>query len=133
MTNYDSRLSSKISTHSMIRILNKQRKGLKVCHINAQSLRCKIDEFRYIFENSDTDVICISETWFNSSILDIHANLEGYDFFRADRDDKQRGGGVGIFIKKNFGAALFNYKGLQVTKTLISYFLKLHAEKINVY
>ena len=50
---------------SLVRLLSKNKNGLKICHINAQSLGGgKIDEFRYIFEESGVDIVCVSETWF---------------------------------------------------------------------
>lgn len=81
----------------MIRILAKQRNGLNVCHINAQSLKNKIDEFRVTFENSSIDVICISESWFNETTPDSLVSLNGYKVFRADR--KKHGGGVAIYVR----------------------------------
>ena len=47
------------------------------------------------------DVICITETWLNNNILDDEMSIEGYNLFRKDRDstEKQRGGGVAIYIK----------------------------------
>lgn len=81
----------------MVKILAKQRNGLNVCHINAQSLKCKIDEFRLTFENSSVDVICISETWFNETTTDSLISLNGYRVFRHDR--KKRGGGVAIYVR----------------------------------
>lgn len=92
-------VSSKDNTFDMVRVLCKQRPGLNVCHINAQSLRNKIDEFRLIFENSDVDVICVTETWLNKSISDAFVGLDKYNIFRCDRETL--GGGVSIFVKKN--------------------------------
>lgn len=83
----------------MVKILSKQRNGLNVCHINAQSLKNKIDELRLTFENSLVDVICISESWFDDTIPDSLVSLNGYKLFRADR--KKRGGGVAIYVKMN--------------------------------
>lgn len=101
MTSSNIRSSSKNNTHSMIRIIGKQKEGLKICHLNAQSLFCKFDEFRYIFEDSGIDVICISETWFNPNrIKNFQLKMEGYDLFRADRNTGKRAGGVAIFVKK---------------------------------
>lgn len=90
---------SKDGTMNMIRVLAKQKKGVNICHFNAQSLNNKIDEFRFIFENSSVDVICVSETWLKESTPDSLINLRGYKIFRADR--KTLGGGVAIFVKNN--------------------------------
>jgi len=59
----DSPLISRTSSQAIIRILAKQKPGLKIIHLNAQSL-AKIEEFRFLFINSNIDVICVSETWF---------------------------------------------------------------------
>lgn len=88
---------SKDMTANMLRILAKQREGVKLCHINAQSLNNKLDEFRYTFVNSDIDVICVSETWFSESLPDSLINLNGYNVFRVDR--VKHGGGVAIYAK----------------------------------
>ena len=61
LNNISSR-NSNVSCKTLIKLLSKQRKGLNIVHINAQSLVNKMDEFRFIFENSGTDIICISET-----------------------------------------------------------------------
>lgn len=82
----------------MVRILTKQRRGINVCHINAQSIKTKIDEFRLTFENSGIDVLCVSETWLNKDIPDSLISLSGYKVYRADR--KTLGGGVAIFLKQ---------------------------------
>lgn len=95
--NISNRSSSSEAMIDMVRVLAKQRVGLNVCHINAQSLLNKIDEVRVIFENSAIDVICISETWLNESISDNLVSLNGYKLFRSDR--KELGGGVSIYIR----------------------------------
>lgn len=95
---------SRDSIMAMVRILSKQDDGIHICHINAQSLRNKVDEFRLIFENSQIDVICVSVTWLNRNIPDSIVNLSGYKLHRADR--KTRGGGVAIFVKSNVSNCL---------------------------
>lgn len=94
MNSYDNNISlgSKASLKNMLQVLCTQRNGLNICHINAQSLLKKIDEFRLIFESSMIDVICISETWFNESIEDGLVDLKPYNLLRSDRPT--HGGGV---------------------------------------
>lgn len=58
MAYYDNRFSFSICSHTMIVVLGKHRDGLKVCHLNTQSLSGKIDEFRYNFDNSGIDFSC---------------------------------------------------------------------------
>lgn len=86
----------KYNTFSMIRILNKLKCGLKIAHINAQSLHGKMDEFQYIFENSKVDIICVSETWFKPEISDRIYNLHDYHLYRSDR--LSHAGGVAIYV-----------------------------------
>lgn len=80
----------------MIRVISKLKTGLKIIHINAQSLNNKMDEFRYIFISSGLDIICVSETWFHSAVNNSAYNLPGYNLIRSDR--KTHGGGVCIYI-----------------------------------
>lgn len=91
--------SSKGTTINMVKILAKQKNGLSMCHINAQSLNNKLDEFRSVFENSTVDIICVSETWLNKFTPDSVIRLNGYKVFRNDRDS--HAGGVAIFVKNH--------------------------------
>lgn len=97
-------LGSRDSNHNMIRILAKQHSAFKVCHINSQSLYGKIDEFRFLFENSDIDAVCVSETWFTNDYSDKLVELSGYQIFRSDRIG--RAGGVAIYIKNTLSCKL---------------------------
>lgn len=85
------------SCESVVKILSKTFKGLKICHINAQSLLRKMDEFSSVFANSNVDIICISESWFLPSMQDSLVSLPGYKLMRADRDS--HAGGVAIYVK----------------------------------
>lgn len=103
--------SSKDVTFNMLRILSKQRKGLKICHVNAQSLNNKIDEFRFTFEKSGIDVICVSETWLRESTHDALIGLNGYTTYRADRS--RHGGGVAIFVRSSIKSKLCVKSGVE--------------------
>lgn len=89
--------SSKDCLNTMLRILSKQAIGLKIIHLNAQSLYRKLDEFRYIFEDSNIDILCVSETWFTPYHSNDLTKVRGYQLFRADRNG--HGGGVAIYVK----------------------------------
>jgi len=91
----------------MFIVLGNQRTGHRVCHINAQSLVNKIEEFRYLFVNSNMDVICLSETWCSSYVSDSLVECSGYDLFRSDRGS--HAGGVAINVSKRLNAK-FVYK-----------------------
>lgn len=95
---YDSVHSSNDVLYNMIRVLARQKSGLKIVHINAQSLNNKMDEFRHNFSLSEIDIICVSETWFSPKIQDSIYELPGYNLFRADRETN--GGGVCIYIRR---------------------------------
>ena len=92
--------------YSILRLLSKSKNGLKICHINAQSLVNKIDEFRHIFEKSGIHVICVSETWFRPDMSSNLFNVEGYKILRADRVG--HAGGVAIYIKSDLQFKIIN-------------------------
>lgn len=102
MISRNNRGNSKDSTANMIKILTKQRVGLKICHINAQSLAGKIDELRFIFENSGVDIVCVSETWFDISITDLLVSMDGFTLYRSDRADGY--GGVAIYVRSSLSS-----------------------------
>lgn len=89
---------------SMVNILAKQKKGLTICHLNAQSLNNKMDEFRSIFEKSAVDIICVSETWLKKCTPDNIIRLKDYKVFRNDRYGNA--GGVAIYVKSHFACKL---------------------------
>ena len=91
------RNTSTVSMGCMLKILSNKQKGLKVCHLNAQSLKNKIDEFKVVFENSDVDIICVSETWLKPGLSDNTFSMSGYKLIRVDRS--KHGGGVAVFLK----------------------------------
>lgn len=95
----------KDKTFDLIRILCKQKNGLKICHINAQSLVRKMDELRYIFEGSGIDIICVSETWFSENMADSLFKINGFKIYRADRQG--HAGGVAIFVKNSIVCKVF--------------------------
>lgn len=84
----------------LINIFCNQRQGLRVCHINAQSLFKKIDEFRALFVGSNVDVVCVTESWFKTGVMDETYALHGYRIFRGDRHNRI-GGGVAIYIRNS--------------------------------
>ena len=89
----------KDNSNTIIRLLKKQRKGITVCHLNAQSLVKKVDELKYLFEESGIEIICISETWFDQNMPDSVFCLNNYVLYRADR--LKHAGGAAIYIKKS--------------------------------
>lgn len=104
MTSNSRNINSNDTTMNMVKVLCRQKRGLKICHINAQSLNNKTDEFRFVFETSGVDVICVSETWLVSSTPDSLICPSGYRTFRADR--LRHAGGAAIFVKSNISCKL---------------------------
>lgn len=92
----------------LLKILSQQRSGLNVVHFNARSLNgLKLDHVRTVFEKSNIDIICVSETWFQEDVSDLHYNIKGYKMFHNDRKGR-KGGGVAIYCKDNLKAKLIN-------------------------
>lgn len=89
----------------MVRVFDSRIDGFKVCHINAQSLLPKIDEFRSLFEGCRVDAVCVSETWLSSWVNDRMCGMMGYKVFRADRCDRI-GGGVAIYVKEGLSCKI---------------------------
>ena len=50
--------------------------------------------------STDADIIVLSETWLDKSILASDIYLNGYSVYRTDRPKK--GGGVAIYVKNKF-------------------------------
>ncbi|XP_015122714.1 uncharacterized protein LOC107045093 [Diachasma alloeum] len=75
--------------------------GLRVCHLNVNSLRAHIERVRLFLESRPPfHVIAMSKTKLCPPIDDDVVSLEGYRLFRRDRN--MRGGGVALFINNCF-------------------------------
>lgn len=84
---------------TLVNVMSKFCSGLKVVHFNARSLNNdKFDYVCHVFENSDIDIICITETWLNCDLNDSNFKINGYRLFRNDRKHG-RGGGIAIYCK----------------------------------
>ena len=78
-----------------------QNSSIKLAHTNINSIRNKLDDIAA--ELSDYDVICVSETKLNNSILStiINLMLNSYNMpIRKDRETNN-GGGLIIYVKNN--------------------------------
>ncbi len=76
-----------------------QPKELSIIHINARSLRRKLDLLDS--EVTDHDVITISETWLSADIKNNEISINGYHPpVRKDRSDDPHGG-VAIYVKNS--------------------------------
>lgn len=126
--NNNERGRSKDLTMNMVRVLARHKKGFKIVHINAQSLNNKVDEFKIVFENSDVDVICVSETWLVESTPDSIICPNGYKIFRADRGSL--GGGVAIFVKRGICCKIchnFSYTSRSIEQDVEFTFIEISS------
>ncbi len=55
-----------------------------------------MDEIYLLVNERQPDILCVTETWLNHSVLDLHINIPDYNVYSHD---KRRGGGVCTFVK----------------------------------
>lgn len=82
---------------------------LEFCHFNVRSLKTSFDLFSSTIQDSELDIVGLSETWLNTEDPDQLFNIEGYNLIRRDRED--RGGGVAFYIKKFLKCKVVNDLG----------------------
>ena len=76
---------------------NLPKKGLKMAHINICSIRNKLAEISEILLADNFHILAISETHLDSTFEDGAVTIDGYNFFRRDRN--AFGGGVAFYIQ----------------------------------
>ena len=76
-------------------------------HVNCRSLSSNFNELEALVYNSNTlfSAIAVSETWLNSTNCDLF-QLNNYNFFSSTRNLDRRGGGVGVYINREFSVTL---------------------------
>ncbi|XP_052128640.1 uncharacterized protein LOC127750591 [Frankliniella occidentalis] len=82
-------------------LCNNYKNLLKIIHLNAQALTydCHANEFTHLFDNSDIDIIAVSETFYKSN--DDVLPLSGYNVFVSNRTSHD-GGGVAVYVKSSY-------------------------------
>ena len=73
-------------------------KGLKVCHLNVQSLPSCIDELKLWLKDNHFHIITLSETWIDDTISDDEINISGFSIERRDRN--RHGGGIAVYVNE---------------------------------
>ena len=68
-----------------------------------------MEKIKCLIEDTDVDVLCLTETWLKDNIDSNFIQIDGYELFRKDRHGKRRGG-VGIYIKTEYTTRLLNDK-----------------------
>ncbi|XP_060943366.1 uncharacterized protein LOC133020696 [Limanda limanda] len=86
----------------------RNRKGVGFLHLNIRSLlsRHKLDHINILVNQANPDILVISETWLHKDIDDQTVFIQGYNIFRSDR--ASRGGGVAVYVKSTYSAAILN-------------------------
>ena len=91
---------------------NNQIKNLSCCHWNVNSLLAqnfsKVSQIEAYNSLYNHDFICISETYFDSSVLD----GDGYNLIRADHPSNAKRGGVCIYYKESLGVRVVKLSNL---------------------
>ena len=86
-------------TNKHLEKLDELKKYESICHLNIQSMSYTFDEFQFMINQTNFDVIALSETWLkNDKHLLKYVRPPGYEFANRNRD-KKRSGGVGIYIR----------------------------------
>ena len=85
-----------------------KQSSLTFCHWNLNSIAAhdfiKISLLQDYITDQNFDIICLSETFLNSSLgrEDVRLNIEGYNLIRSDETNGLKTGGVRVFIKNIF-------------------------------
>ena len=78
---------------------------LSICHWNLNSITAhnfsKLTQLKAYISTYKHDIICLSETYLDSSIPDNLIEIESYNLVRADHPDNIKGGGVCIYYKES--------------------------------
>ena len=97
--------------------------GVRIGHINAQSLAPKVDLVNSLLESEHLDLLCVSETWLKPEILSRLIVFPGYAMVRRDRaastqDQRVRGGGVAIIHRDNIHCQVLQTPATSLLETL---------------
>ena len=87
-------MSSVGSNHCHFATNSDRDKVFKILYFNARSILPKLDELKIITENSNPDVVCITETWLSQEISDGEMSIPG--LFCSEGQKSPGWWGVGI-------------------------------------
>ena len=97
-------------------------RGLKIGHINIQSLRFKTDYLTIFLHENNIDILCVTESWLTSKIDDGEIMIEGYNLCRKDRDNGQEHGGIVVYIRNGIDL-------MKISKLILTMKLKPFSQK----
>ena len=102
-----------------------------VGHLNARSAPKHLDEIIKLFEETNLDCICVSETFIKAHTPQSLQKIPGFKFFKKNRISKN-GGGIGIFVRDNLSQ---NTKVIKLPQTFTqpeALFLELTINNVKV-
>ena len=91
---------------------------LSIFYFNARSLFPKLDELKLLCVTHSPDIVCITETWLSSDILDSELNLHNYLLFRLDRN--RHGGGIAMLVKSSLSPSFISLPSSNLEFLIIS-------------
>ena len=108
---------------------------LSICHVNMRSLQphdrpVKLDElYSTLCIDQKFQIICVSETWLDTTIENDIVSLPDYQLFRKGRD--RHGGGIAIYALNSLPVKYlteFSIDGVEI----VCIEIKLVNKKINI-
>ncbi len=97
-------------------------------HLNVRSIINKLDHIVIFIQQTDPDILVLTESWLRKNISNVDIALPGYNIFRADRDG--RGGGVAVYVKSDISVTVLD----SITKPKFFEFisLRLHLRPTSI-
>ena len=86
--------------------VNKGKKTLRFVHLNTRSLVRHFDDVACLVSSVHPEVLALSETWLDSSVVDCELRLPGYSLFRRDRS--RCGGGVAVYCADHLSCSVLS-------------------------
>ena len=86
-----------VAKNYLIPIIGAHSTKLHFLHLNVNRLLPKIDEVKYIAKRTNANIIGISESKLDKTVLDGELKIDGYELIRSDRNG--HGGGVACYVK----------------------------------
>lgn len=92
-----------------VNMFNQYKSNFNFVHVNSQGIldACHLDELKLLLNaNRNISLIALTETWLRSNNTNKSIDIPGYKIIRSDRKskrgDRNKGGGVAIYVLKNF-------------------------------
>ena len=93
------------SAASYRRSLSEKKELLIIKCLNAQSLLCHFDAIEFMLHQENIDILCICETWLDSSIDNKFIKISKFNVIRYDAG---RGSGACIYIREDLNFSVID-------------------------